>query len=774
MTVPSGAQDPKGSNFSQHAEAHRDALTAGRDIHLYGAPSNRHAPSISGGGLLWPPLGRLPECVRGRDVLVDHLSNLLETPDGRVHALSGLGGTGKSTVALRVAEAALDRGQRVWWVSAVDAASVTADLLSLAQALGADTTAIAAARAGQLNPCDVLWSQLDTQSDWLLVIDNADDLRALTVRDRRPCDGNGWVRGSRSGLLLVTTRDSDPLHWGRRVAFEAVGCLTDTDGARVLLDLAPYAGTVTDAENLSNRLGGLALALHHAGSHLALPFARERTFAAYQRSLETNLPAVLGAAGSASDREIVTTTWELSLDELHRLGTPQSRGLLGVLAWFAAPVLIPSDGIDDEILGRVCYEPGSTGVAIGLRALSSAGLIETQLPSAHPGADHRGESGIVLHPLVAEITRHRHLTHGSSRASAAVAVDLLTAATCRLDAENPSDWPTWFAWLPHVDELLNQASSHLALTEIIALADAAVRSSKMLLWAGSYPSSLKMAESALQHTKPIGPAHPSTLRLLFRQASASFYLGRYTEAERLYRVLLTAQHRVLGPEHPDSLNTANEIAWSVAGRGDFIESEHLYRTLLPTQERVLGTEHPDTLGTRYGIARSVAGQGRHIEAERLYHELIPVQQRVRGPEHPYVLTTQFGIAESVAGQGRHHEAERLYRDVHRAEERVLGPHHPHTLNAWYGVASSLAAQGEHARAERLLHDLLPIQQRVLGPNHGSTQTTARMLRNLTEPRQPDVTCIDEATRDDLGMIASSPVPAPTKPEQLNGAGDLTT
>ncbi|WP_443074463.1 tetratricopeptide repeat protein [Streptomyces sp. NBC_01462] len=120
------------------------------------------------------------------------------------------------------------------------------------------------------------------------------------------------------------------------------------------------------------------------------------------------------------------------------------------------------------------------------------------------------------------------------------------------------------------------------------------------------------------------------------------------------------------------------------------------------------------------------------------------RRAVRGPEHPYVLTTQFGIAESVAGQGRHSEAEQLYRDVHRAEERVLGPHHPHTLSARYGIASSLTEQGELSKAEDLLRDLLPIQQRVLGPNHASTQSTARLLRRLTDPRQESVARSDRS------------------------------
>ena len=72
------------------------------------------------GIILPPPLGRLPKHVQGRDDLVRMLVGLAAAPDGRVHVLAGLGGCGKSTVALEVARRAAEAGSRVWWVPAVD------------------------------------------------------------------------------------------------------------------------------------------------------------------------------------------------------------------------------------------------------------------------------------------------------------------------------------------------------------------------------------------------------------------------------------------------------------------------------------------------------------------------------------------------------------------------------------------------------------------------------------------------------------------------------
>jgi hypothetical protein len=342
MTTPGEPGDVWAAD--QQAQADRDAFTAARDMTVHiGAHVGAEDARFGGRGLLWPPLGRLPERVRGRDVLLERLTALAEKPDGRTHVLAGLGGTGKSTVALGVAERALEQGRMVWWVPGTDAALLSSALLGLAQALGADAAQVEPARAGRIDPCDVLWRVLEAHPGWVLVIDNADDLRALSVGGRPVRDGNGWVRASRAGLVVVTSRDADPRHWGRKAELHPVGWLSDEDGGSVLLDLAPSAGTGGEAEELSARLGGLALALHHAGSQLSSPFASRRTFKGYREALETGFPALLRPSGDLDDREVVTSTWDVSLDLLADAGVPQARSLLGVLSWLAPAVPIPVD-----------------------------------------------------------------------------------------------------------------------------------------------------------------------------------------------------------------------------------------------------------------------------------------------------------------------------------------------------------------------------------------------------------------------------------------------
>ncbi len=91
------------------------------------------------------PTGRLPAEIRGLDRLLAELrQSLRPVPRAtvraaipRVWALAGMGGLGKSTAALAVAQAARTAGWWVWWVNASDAASLTGGMLEVLRQLGA-------------------------------------------------------------------------------------------------------------------------------------------------------------------------------------------------------------------------------------------------------------------------------------------------------------------------------------------------------------------------------------------------------------------------------------------------------------------------------------------------------------------------------------------------------------------------------------------------------------------------------------------------------------
>ena len=604
--------------------------------------------------------------VRGRGQVIDELAGFALAPPGHAVVLAGLGGSGKSTVARAVAARVLANNGCAWWVPAADAVSVTQLLLGLAGELGASRGQVEEALAGRLNPSDVLWQQLENTAGWMLVLDNADNPAALAAGDRPVNSGSGWLRSTRTGLMLITSRIGDPQRWGPIARIVRLESLGDVDGAQVLLDLAPGAGDRAEAESLSKQLGGLPLALHQAGSYLASPFAAEATFTQYRQALSVRFGELMGRGDE--DRAKVIATWELSLDALQAQGIGQARLLLRILSCFASAVPVPPLLLDREVLAQMC---GSTaGAEDGLSGLSSVGLISRVL-SLQAGA----LAGLKVHPLVAQTIRYR--AGEALPESLEAAVRLLSAATGKLKHDDPGQVSGWLLLVPHLRMLLS-SDARLPAEGEASLANAAARISVGLIWAGSYLAALAVAESGLTRGHALAEDHEAILELRNRRASAFRFLGRYQDAEAEYRQVLDARLRVLGPDHPDTLTTRHNIAWVLAAQGKPADAEAEYRQVLDAKLRVLGPDHPDTLAARHDIASVLADQGKPADAEAEYRQVLDARLRVLGPDHPDTLTTRHEIARVLAAQGKPADAEAEFRQVLDARLRVLGPDHPDT------------------------------------------------------------------------------------------------
>ena len=226
-----------------------------------------------------PPLGKLPPEVRGRDGLIGELRRALRPYPwraSRAFVIAGMGGLGKSTVALTAAGMARQRGYRVWWVHAADTARLTSGMLEVLRELSAPESVTVPVREGARTASARAWEFLNGDHGagrrWLLVLDGADNPAVLAGADATtPADGTGWLRADPAGMVIVTTRIRDPQVWGTRITLRELKSLDDEAGAEVLRDLAPEVADPGghEARELSRRLGGLPLALHLAGASRA-------------------------------------------------------------------------------------------------------------------------------------------------------------------------------------------------------------------------------------------------------------------------------------------------------------------------------------------------------------------------------------------------------------------------------------------------------------------------------------------------------------------------
>ncbi len=88
-------------------------------------------------------------------------------------------------------------------------------------------------------------------------------------------------------------------------------------------------------------------------------------------------------------------------------------------------------------------------------------------------------------------------------------------------------------------------------------------------------------------------------------------LGRYAEAEPLYRRALEIREEQLGPEHPSVAMSLNNLASLLDAQGKYDEAEPLYRRALQICEQSLGTSHPTT----NTIQKNLAGLRENMKEE---------------------------------------------------------------------------------------------------------------------------------------------------------------
>jgi tetratricopeptide (TPR) repeat protein len=656
-----------------------------------------HGPASEPPVSIAPPFGRRnkDQPVRGRDDLLDELARAA----GDVRIVHGLGGCGKTTLALEVAYQARQRGVEVWWVPAVEPGGLAAGMRTVGRRLGVTDVELDHGDAA-----DVIWHRLSARADpWLLVFDNADDPQVLAGPGRWVCEGLGWMRplDSPAGQVLVTSRDGSAASWCSWAIRHRLPVLPADEAAQVLLDRAGHeAGSDDEARALADRLGGLPLALRIAGSYLAesaaIPAAFAgpgliRTFRQYRDALDAgDLDAVFrghGAEDPSQDeaRRLIGRTWELSLDLLDARDLPEARRLLRLLAMFAdAP--IPYEGLLDlTTLAASPLFPRITGARLwqALRALDDYGLIE--IAAGGDGAIPVTQ----LHPLVRDTSRPRpDAEDGGYAAYLDLAIRLSESVAAADETgvpEDPPKWPIWQLLTPHILHLFDLRPCAVmgadpigADDPVVAIASAAELVARYLDEAGLYAQAEAVQLAVLSvYAEALGQDHPGTLSIRHYIANLMLNRAEYAEAAAVYREVLAAREQALGPDHQDTLTTRYQLAHTMAEQGDLAAAEAEFRDVLAAESGMLGHDHPDTLTTRYDVAWMTSERGDVAEAEERYREVLAGRLRVLGPDHPHRLSTRFEIARMIVMRGDLAGAEVEYQDLLPAVTRVLGPDHPY-------------------------------------------------------------------------------------------------
>ncbi|RDW57813.1 hypothetical protein BP5796_12614 [Coleophoma crateriformis] len=257
---------------------------------------------------------------------------------------------------------------------------------------------------------------------------------------------------------------------------------------------------------------------------------------------------------------------------------------------------------------------------------------------------------------------------------------------------------------------------------------------------GKYPDAEKMYREALQLKETVlGKDHPQTLTSMSNLAGALTRRGKYPDAENMYREVLQSLETVLGKDHPETLTSMTNLSEVLSSQGKYSEAEKMYREALQMKETVLGKDHPSTITSMNNLAGVLKSQWKYQDAEKMYREALQSWETVLGKDHPSTLASMNNLAVVLSSQGKYPEAEKIHQEALHSSEMVLGKDHPSTLTSMTNLAEVLSSQGKYLEAEKIHQEALQSWETVLGKDHPSTLTSMSNRANalLNQGKYPE-------------------------------------
>ncbi|MFJ9749554.1 tetratricopeptide repeat protein [Streptomyces chartreusis] len=632
-------------------------------------------------------LGRDEELTRLRRILAGRGEGAI-TQSGAVH---GLGGIGKSTLALGYAHRHRSDYTLIWWINAASPDEIETSLTELTKALVPDWAA-SAERGAQVS-----WARqwLAWHRGWLLVYDNVED----------PADLAPYTGALHQGHHLATSRRATG--WPDSAATLWLGSLGPDDAATLLCRLLfkgipPTPQQEVNARALVADLGCLPLAVKQAGAYLTQN--RGVSLDSYRRRLGTKLSRTVH--GIDAERTIARV-WNVTLQTLETEHPPAVE-VLHTAAWLAPDdipytLLTPADADPDDIAEAIGTLAAYSMVTDTGATVTIHRLVQSVLRTTQP-ADHTQSP--------------RHL-QGRDRAEQAV-LHHLTPLPGQDTPESQLD--------THTPHLITLAATTPPGHHNARLTDAYVTAANRLHHQGHTARTIPLLEATLaQCEQVLGDTHPDTLTSRNNLAGAYESAGDLGRAIPLYETTLAQREQVLGDTHPDTLTSRNNLAGAYQSAGDLKRAIPLYETTLAQREQVLGDTHPSALTSRNNLAYAYQSAGDLKRAIPLYETTLAQCEQVLGDTHPSALISRNNLAGAYRAAGDLERAIPLLEATLAQREQVLGDTHPSTLISRNNLAGAYRAAGDLGPAIPLLEATLAQREQVLGDTHPDTLTSRNNL-----------------------------------------------
>ncbi|OBT63598.1 hypothetical protein VE03_07332 [Pseudogymnoascus sp. 23342-1-I1] len=595
------------------------------------------------------------DCFVGRLTILRDINNAIQDANGKHYlALDGLGGIGKSTVALRIArEVNKELHYKVLWMHAGSWSRFEEDAAMLARKL-----CLPGATEAKVNKPALLrdWFESSQAEKWLLVLDNVDGwdvmfgkpTKELDTKDQPTQYISSYIPKVTSGHVLMTT-------WNHKIAVRFAGSQNtfhldelEPNASCELLQQQIGGNYLVDSatQDLAAALHNIPLALAQAASFMSVNSMSAREYLdLYSRGDDQKL-RLLSGEGAYELSTPIAKTWLISFRTIEHDDALAIDILSSMSMWDSCDIpttLLPLK--DDEI-----------GLQESLGTLKAYYLISFKTS-----------------------------TKSYRKFKSWVEFDIALIArtfSAALD-EDERHGQAWQRYIPHAISVTESAASlHYEATESELM--------QFYQHSGSYYQATTLLEEAIK----IQRARKGVTNIIQLPATSRSQAdhGVLQEAQKLNEEAVETKKKILGPDDPRTLTSISSQGLILQTQGHHAAAADVHNQVFESRRAILGLAHPDTLMSMSNRAVSLRSLGQFKEAEALQRMVLRERTQLFGENDPLTLTSKSNFAYVLQSNSQFAEAEALHRETLLSRQHILSKSHPQTLMSMHSLSECLRQQ----------------------------------------------------------------------------------
>ncbi|PVF99825.1 hypothetical protein CPB86DRAFT_755916 [Serendipita vermifera] len=632
----------------------------------------------------------------------------------RIVVLSGLGGSGKTQMALKFARDYEHRYQHIFFVDASTTENIETALVTHVSSLGREYECSSVSDALDIlaEPDQVI------SQDWLIIFDNADDPN-IDLRDYFPMCEHGSILITTRNLMLGDLSSRRHLELDVMSPEEAVETLLITAFTQ---GETPTEEDKKEASVIVEQLGYLPVAITQAGCYIR----QQKCLHDYANRLKANRRKLLERPTRTHRdklryRHSVYAAFDVTLEVL----SSRARDFLRILSTvhftnFPLPLIgaAAKGGFAFEINDLLDRPPEhQETISLLKETLCPDGewdddqitdlLEELQQYSLVVVVASTNIATLRFHPLVHSWAYDR-LTEKEEKMYQAAAVRLIACGT---------DWI-------HVS-LFDYLSSHIySLSSIWGKLHVNDRAAfaRIIRYDGKADMLFELTKGICEEVEKV--AGKDSIRATNARLDLADAYGMIDDdktMEEMEREVVATREAILGRDDLVTIEAVSNLASTIEDDDNRLEEALALREeVLKVRKEKLGMENQDTADAMAYLGQTYHRLKRYSDEEPLLISAREIRAKGLGPAHPWTIDVMVSLANCYTDQDDYDKAEAIQNEVLQLETKQLGVKHVETVKTMEWMCRAYYNQRKYAEAEKLGEQALILRKEISGPEDDDT------------------------------------------------------